>query len=157
MTLNHQKYFHRVDTLFQKSIFGPKSNMFGSLVNYLLELITSYKLGWVEFYRNKKFKVGFVKMYFLGKNWIFNLVWMSWVVNLKRAQIPIEVYSVLLEWTDLWKRSRQSRDLKRRKGLHCCSFVKFNSSWWLFPEASKHSCYFSRKKERRLKKKVFSL
>ena len=35
-------------------------------------------------------------------------------MNLKRAQIPIEVYSVLLEWTDLWKRSRQSRDLKRR-------------------------------------------
>ena len=62
MNLNHQKYFHRVDTLFQKSIFGPKSNMFGSLVNYLLELITSYKLGWVEFYRNKKFKVGFVEL-----------------------------------------------------------------------------------------------
>ena len=114
---------------------------------HILGWLTFCRLGWFEFCKNKKFKVGFVKMYFLGKNWIFNLVWMSWVVNLKRAQIPIEVYSVLLEWTDLWKRSRQSRDLKRRKGLHCCSFVKFNSSWWLFSETSKHSCYFSRKKE----------
>ena len=77
-------------------------------------------------------------------------------MNLKRAQIPIEVYSVLLEWTDLWKRSRQSRDLKRV----CTAVLSSNSilvDGFFQKLANTAAISAERKKEARLKKSFFSL
>ena len=65
-------YNYYVFTLFQKSIITPKK-----LFGYLLRLV----LGWVDLKKNLDIQSTFVKIYFFGKIWNFNIVGFDQMAN----------------------------------------------------------------------------
>ena len=93
---NDENFLH---TLFQKSIICPTTTK-------KIGWLTFYKLGWGEFYKHQKFKIGLVEIWFLDKNWTFNIVCLrKAIVSFSRRGSGCKSFdysSFLLQWIRMW-------------------------------------------------------